>query len=256
YHHMLVEHEKMNQQLEAAHAIQESFMPQDFPQCLRGRFSVWALNRPARILGGDFYDFFEFKDTDELGLVIGDVSGKGIPAALYMARLVSDLRFNCFMAQTPANCLQAMNHNLSIQTRRGMFVTLLYLILQNATGRLKITNAGHLPLIWFHRATGKAELIQHSSGIPLAVLPEAEFDTRSIQLAHGDGVLMFTDGIIEAKNGVGEHFSMTRLMQSFEKIWQTPEELLDGIADDLAVFSQDTPQHDDMTMVAFTWHRG
>ncbi|MDZ7262629.1 MAG: PP2C family protein-serine/threonine phosphatase, partial [candidate division KSB1 bacterium] len=252
-HRQMLDKQKLEQQLESAFSIQQSFMPQTFPRCSQGRFTVWARYLPATSVGGDFYDFIEFED-DQLGVVIGDVSGKGIPAALYMARLVSDFRFHSQLERDPARTLKAINELLVARSRRGMFVTLQYLILEPATGNLKITNAGHLPPVWLHQNGQRVELLDDIDGAPLGIKVGLSFHSRELNLSHGDSILLFTDGIIEARNKRGNRFSMKQLLQISRGNWQDPQRLVDTIIGSVSEFSQGVPQHDDITVVALTWH--
>ncbi|MCI0515004.1 serine/threonine-protein phosphatase, partial [candidate division KSB1 bacterium] len=252
-HRYLLEKQKLEQQLEAAYSIQQSFMPQTFPQSSEGAFSVWATNLPAKSIGGDFYDFIEFTPQPKLGIMIGDVSGKGIPAALYMARLVSDLRFYSLSEKTPAACLSAVNNTLATRSRRGMFVTLVYLLLDLESGKLQITNGGHLPPIWYHHTTGQIEMLEHLEGIPLGISRMATFQATEIQLAPGDSLVLFTDGVIEAKNKRGMQFSRTGLIEALHTRWESPKALVTHLIKRVLHFSQGMAQHDDITIVAFTW---
>ncbi len=252
-HRYLLEKQKLEQQLEAAYSIQQSFMPQTFPQSSEGAFSVWATNLPAKSIGGDFYDFIEFTPQPKLGIMIGDVSGKGIPAALYMARLVSDLRFYSLSEKTPAACLSAVNNTLATRSRRGMFVTLVYLLLDLESGKLQITNGGHLSPIWYHHTTGQIEMLEHLEGIPLGISRMATFQATEIQLAPGDSLVLFTDGVIEAKNKRGMQFSRTGLIEALHTRWESPKALVTHLIKRVLHFSQGMAQHDDITIVAFTW---
>lgn len=251
-HQYMLEQQRLNQQLEAAHTIQQSFMPQTFPQSPENKFEVFGKNIPATSVGGDLFDFFEL-DYQRLGLVIGDVSGKGIPAALYMARLVSDLRYYSHLYKDPVDTVAAINELLLERSRRGMFVTLQYIVLDSQTGHLSIVNGGHLPPLWIHSQQKTIEWINSSSGIPLGIAPEVSFNRLDIKLQSRDFIIMLTDGIIEAKNYQGQLFSMKKLETLANNQWLTPTELVQSIINSVLTFSQGIPQHDDITILALKW---
>lgn len=253
-HQHLMEKQKLEQQLEAAYFIQQSFMPQSFPQSVEGQYSVWARNLPAKSIGGDFYDFIEFPDKNRLGVIIGDVSGKGIPAALYMARLVSDFRFFSLSENDISVCLERVNNSLVNRSRRGMFVTVSYLMLEANSGKVTFANAGHLPLIWYHYTEKKAEFVSGTDGVPLGILKDANFEACEIQLSPGDYLILFTDGVIEAKNKTGIQFSLQRVLDCLTDCWESPRELVEHILKEVVRFSKSAPQHDDITVVSFRWH--
>ncbi|MBN1351731.1 SpoIIE family protein phosphatase [candidate division KSB1 bacterium] len=252
-HRYLIEKQRLDQQLESAHAIQQSFMPQAFPQSPEGAYSVWAKNIPAISVGGDFYDFIEF-DAKKLGIVIGDVSGKGIPAALFMARLVSDFRFFTQSEKRPEDTMSAMNNCLAERSLQGMFVTLSYLLLDIQTGELTIADGGHLPPIWVHHRQAYAETIDQLDCIPLGIQRDASFSSSTIQLEHGDSVILVTDGVIEAKNKRGEQLSMKGLLDIDHVDSNDTRQVVTTIIDATLSFSRGTRQHDDITVVCLTWN--
>jgi len=252
-HRYLIEKQRLEQQLESAYTIQQSFMPQTFPESPDSTFSVWAKNVPATSVGGDFYDFLEIGST-KLGMVIGDVSGKGIPAALFMARMVSDIRFYSQSEKDLGKTLYAVNNVLVDRSRQGMFVTLAYLLLDIETGQVFITDGGHLPPIWFHRKTNQPQLINSTGGIPLGIQKDISFDTTQIQLEHGDSIIMYTDGVLEAKNRHAQQFSMHKLLELIDGKWDDPKQLVNNIITHTLTFSKGVPQHDDITVLCAIWH--
>lgn len=251
-HRFMLDQERMQQQLESAHTIQQSFMPQSFPHAKDDHFLLHARNIPAIAVGGDLFDFIEI-DANRLGLVIGDVSGKGIPAALYMARLISDLRYYSHIHECPIDLMRTINSILFERGRHGMFVTLIYLLLNRHTGELTITNGGHLPPLWFQQATQSFRVVNGASGIPLGIMPEIELSEQVIQLRPGDHLLLYTDGIIEAKNARGKMFSRQRLEEVSNQAWNDPQRLIDEIIKQIKKFSRNVSQHDDITLVAIKW---
>ncbi len=252
-HQSLLDQQKFRQELEAARIIQESFIPQNAPSCPNNRFQISARSMPASSVGGDLYDFIEF-GADKLGIVIGDVSGKGIPAALYMARLISDFRFHTQIEEAPENTFFAVNNLLVERGRRGMFVTLLYLVLDANTGEVTILNAGHVPVLHINGETFQSRAIDKKVGVPLGILANAEFQTHRLQLQPKDKLVCFTDGLIEAKNDAGERYSLSRLLRQLKKGWKSPEDAVKKTISEIEAFAGKTPQHDDLTVVALEWN--
>lgn len=251
-HKIMLEKQKLEQQLEAARIIQESFLPQTFPVCSTNRFQVWAKSLPATSIGGDFYDFIEF-DPDTLGVVIGDVSGKGIPAALYMARLVSDFRFHTRIEKDPAQTLATINDLLVERGRRGMFVTLQYLVLDIPSGEAQVVTAGHLPILRIRKDPLRCEPIEANGGVPLGIVGGAAFDVHRFHLEHGEYLICFTDGIIEAKNRSKQQYTLERLMRNLCAEWESPEEIIENLIISVENFSRGMAQFDDLTVVALKW---
>ena len=251
-HRYMLEQQRLQQQLESAHSIQQSFMPQAFPQADSDQFLLYGENIPATSVGGDLFDFIEI-DSDRLGVVIGDVSGKGIPAALYMARLISDVRYYCHIEKQSADLMRTINSILLERSHQGMFVTLIYMVLDRQSGKLTITNAGHLPPLWYQKDVNSCLAIDHSAGIPLGILPQAAFTEQVIQLQAGDLILLYTDGVTEAKNNRGKMFSLHRLEEIFTNPWQHPRNLIEETVKQVRKFSRNISQHDDITLVAIKW---
>ncbi len=170
-HKSLMEKQRLVKDMEFARTVQESFLPQHAPRCRAYKFS--AHYTPAQEVGGDFYDFIRL-DRGRTGIVIGDVSGKGVPAALYMAKLGSDLRTLAFTEGDPAAALTKLNDLLAERSRRGMFATLLYIELDGETGRLTMANAGHLPPL-IKKADGSVRKLPTAGSAPLGILAACSF---------------------------------------------------------------------------------
>ncbi|NOZ57294.1 MAG: SpoIIE family protein phosphatase [Calditrichaeota bacterium] len=251
-HKAMLERERLMQQLEAAKVIQESFLPRHLPVCPRHRYEVAAYYEPARAIGGDLYDFVRL-DEDRLGIVFGDVSGKGVPAALFMARLISDLHFHAKSGVTPDLTVKRVNEQLVERSQRGMFVTLVYAILNAATGEFTFANAGHLPLLRVQNRTGKVETISEPVGIPLGVRAEADYKLGKLQLEHGDLVVLLTDGVTEARDPERRLFTLPNLIRELEGHWDTPQRLVDHVLSLLGRFRRGSQQTDDITLVALKW---
>jgi len=251
-HRYMLEQQRLQQQLESAHSIQQSFMPQTFPHSDEDKFLLYGKNIPATSVGGDLFDFIEI-DSNRLGFVIGDVSGKGIPAALYMARLISDLRYYCHITERPVDLMQTINSVLFDRSRQGMFVTLIYMVLDTKNGQLTITNGGHLPPLWYQNLTNSCMVVNDSSAIPLGILPDVKFTEQVIRLRPGDQILLYTDGVTEAKNLQGKMFSMRRLEDIFANPWHHPQVLIEEIVKQIRKFNRNISQHDDITLMAIKW---
>ena len=239
----LIEKEKMERELEVARKIQESILPKQLPS-LPG-WQTAAFWRPARAVSGDFYDFIPFPDG-QLGLVVGDVTGKGVPAAMVMAITRSVIHAVVKQAGSPSQILAEVNDLLCQDMTPGMFVTCLFTVLDPISGRLRLANAGHdMP---FHRtADGLLEL--KARGMPLGIFPGSSYEEIETTLSVGDGLLMCSDGLVEAHNPQGEMFDIHRLS---EVLVSQPFEagIIDFLMESLAEFTgPGWEQEDDVTLV-------
>jgi sigma-B regulation protein RsbU (phosphoserine phosphatase) len=212
---------------------------------------VEAKSIPASAVGGDFYDFLSL-DADRLTATIGDVSGKGVPAALFMAKLISDLRFAGQKLGSPEAILSDVNLNLTTQTRRGMFVSAQYLLLDAETGEARVSNGGHVPFLWYHRGTGEAE-VDLEGGPPLGILPDATYPETVLSLEHGDSLILLTDGLVECTNESGEAFGFPRLVEVVEASGRTVSLLVQAILRAVEAFTAEGRRHDDITLVQVVW---
>ncbi|MFQ5707464.1 MAG: PP2C family protein-serine/threonine phosphatase [bacterium] len=251
-YHLELEKQKLEQQLQAAKVIQQSFMPENFPSSEDQQFEVAAQTTPATAVGGDFYDFIEF-DKDTLGVTVGDVSGKGIPAALFMARLVSDFRLYTQVYQDPAQVMEILNNTLSERSRQGMFVTFQYGVLNASEGRFAFANAGHIPFIRVSPLDNKVELLNHSKGVPLGIVSGFSYGQSEVRLKKGDRIIMITDGVIEAKNKTGQPYSLERVLEFLTPAKKSVEAMVDALMQEIHRFSAGSPQHDDITIVGLKW---
>ena len=251
-HRVLLERERIQQQLESAQVIQQSFLPQSFPKCENNRFETWAAYKAAKSIGGDFYDFLML-DENHLAIVIGDVCGKGIPAALYMARVLSDFRFFTQL-NNPSETVSRLNKQLVERSRNGMFVTLAYAVLNAKTGLITYVNAGHGPMLRINHLGNKVDIIGLAKEIPLAIREESIYQQESFQLEHGDYLVLFTDGISEARNIQGEQMSLEILADIIAKPWESPKMLTEFVLNKVLKLSKNSTQHDDLTLVAIRWN--
>ena len=211
-----------------------------------------AKSIPASAVGGDFYDFLPL-DSDRITAAIGDVSGKGVPAALFMAKLIGDLRFAGQKLGSPEAILTDLNLELTTQKRRGMFVSAQYLLLHAGTGEARVSNGGHVPFLWYHRQTGEAEVVDLEGGPPLGILPDAAYPETVLTLAHGDSLILITDGLLECSNAFGEAFGFPRLVEVVEASARTEPALIQPILRAVEVFTAEGRRHDDLTLVQVTW---
>jgi len=246
-HRSLMEKQRLMKDMEFARTVQESFLPQQAPEIANYRFS--AHYTPAQEVGGDFYDFIRL-ERERTGIVIGDVSGKGVPAALYMAKLGSDLRTLAFTERDPAAALRQLNTILVERSRRGMFATLLYLELDSAAGIVTLSNAGHLPPL-VRKAGGAVVKLSGAGGAPLGILGGIQFGQETKTLEPGDLVVLYTDGIIEAMNAADEQYGYERFEEIVRAGPSDPHAVKSAILADLNRFTGLSPQHDDMTLVCF-----
>jgi predicted ester cyclase len=200
------ERERIDQELQVARQIQQALLPKATPE-LDG-WEVAAYYKPAREVGGDFYDFLELPDG-RLGLVVGDATGKGMPAALVMATTRGMLRAVAQPLDSPGKVLTRVNDALYPDIPSTMFVTCLYAILEPESGSLRYANAGHdLPYLR-HHGEGATEL--RATGMPLGLMPEMSYEEKEAILREGDCVLFYSDGLVEAHEPRGEMFGFPRL---------------------------------------------
>jgi serine phosphatase RsbU (regulator of sigma subunit)/anti-sigma regulatory factor (Ser/Thr protein kinase) len=236
------ERERMEQELQVARLIQQTLLPKELPE-LPG-WQVTAYYQPARAVGGDFYDFFSFEDG-RLGLVIGDVTDKGIPAALVMATTRSILRSAAQRLVSPGTALEHANDLLYPDIPEKMFVTCFYAILDPTTGRLHYANAGHdLP----YRRHGDSVSELRATGMPLGCMPGMRYEEQETILEPGDSVLLYSDGLAEAHNPQREMFGFPRLMALLGHI--SDSQVIDFLLHELATFTgPEWEQEDDVTLV-------
>ena len=245
-HDRLLRRQRIEQDLQFAKRIQQSFLPQHVPDIPDLDIRDWY--RSAQEVGGDFYDFIKLPDN-RLGIVIGDVSGKGVPAALFMAKLTSDVRYFAMSYPDAASTVEHLNNQLVEGQAEDLFVTLLYMCLDISTKRLTIANAGHLPPLVRKGKTGTIERIEGAVNYPLGVLPEAGYEQEEYQLESGDAMAIFTDGIIEAMDKEKNQYGFERLEAAMARDFPDVASLGQGVLDDIRRFVGDTPQSDDLTLV-------
>lgn len=240
------ERERMARELELAKGIQQSFLPSSIPK-IEGA-DLAAINLPAMEVGGDFYDFIPItKDT--WGLAIADVSGKGVPAALFMALSRTLLRASATRNPTPVDAIVRANRLIAEDARSGMFVTLFYALLDAKNHRLVYVNAGHNPPLLFPK-DGKTVKLLKAEGIPLGVRDDMELQEQQVILEPGDVVVLYTDGVTEAMNENEDFFGDDRLADVVrENAVKSAQEILDAIRNAVLAFAGERPQYDDITLM-------
>jgi sigma-B regulation protein RsbU (phosphoserine phosphatase) len=238
--------ERTEYEMETAKKIQQSILPGSPPQ-IEG-FELAALNLPARQVGGDFYDFILVPD-DKFGLVIADVSGKGIPAALFMALSRTVVRANVSDNLSIHEAIQRANSIISQEAKSGMFVTLFYAVLDQRRQLLRYVNAGHNPPLVL-RGNDETIFSLKAKGVALGVIDSIELEEKELQLASNDIVVFYTDGITEAVNANEEMFGEARLIEVIKHNASEPVQvLIDTIKDEVFTFAHGQPQYDDFTLV-------
>jgi serine phosphatase RsbU (regulator of sigma subunit) len=238
---------RIDQDLRTAQALQAAILPTDFsPYPETG---IAASMRPALEVGGDFYDVFRI-ESGQLGLVIADVSGKGVAAAFFMAVTRTMLRSVALGGSTPADCIAQVNEAICRENPIDMFVTALYAELDETSGDVVLVNAGHCEPIVVS-ADSKPRVVRRSGNPPLGVMPAQVFTERRLTLAPGEMLFLYTDGLTEAFNREGDLFRVQRLMEIAERRASgSPQDLMLAVIDGVESFSAGTVQADDMTCLA------
>lgn len=234
---------RARQELQVASDIQSSFLPE---KLLSGEFcEVAVLYQPALSVGGDFYDFFRVND-DVVCAVVGDVSGKGVPAALLMAQTLTQIRLLSKYCANPQEVLESTNQALSAQRTNGLFVTAICAFHDHRKRQMVISNAGHHdPLIVSKNGT---RFVKTRTGIPLGVMSESVYPMETIAVVPGESVVFYSDGLPEARNLRGEEIGLETLMPKLAEKSVCAKAMIDLISAELAAFTGDAPQHDDLTV--------
>jgi len=240
-------------ELNVASRIQQGILPAKFPPFPdRADIEIYAAMHAARSVGGDFFDFF-FLDKNRLAFVIGDVSGKGIPASIFMAVSSTLLRATALQAATAGECVQYMNGVLNKQSDGSMFVTLFYGILHTSTGELEYCIGGHNPPYLFSR-TGEIRPLSEPSGLIVGIIDGAEYETGRTNLQPGDSILLYTDGVTEANDSQQNEFGEERVREWLRlNSAATMEHLVTGLIAEVKNFAANTPQSDDITALSLRY---
>lgn len=247
------EKERIGAELNLAKQIQTSMLPQEFPPFPeRDEFDIYASMNPAREVGGDFYDYF-MTDDDHLWLVIADVSGKGIPAALFMMISMIILRIHAKTGSSPAEVLAKANESICSRNTAEMFVTVWIGVLEISTGKIAAANAGHeYPAI--KHGDGKFELIKDKHGLVAGGMEGAKYTEYEIDLEPGSKVFVYTDGVPEATAEDKEMFGTDRMIDALNNDSEaSPEDILKNVRRAVDDFVQDAEQFDDLTMLCIEY---
>ena len=244
---------RIEKDLAMAKAIQTNALPSRFPPYpdLVDRIDIFARMITAKEVGGDFYDFF-FCGPNRLALVIADVSGKGVPAALFMMRAKVTIQSHLKSGLGIVEAVEKTNHRLSTHNDAGMFVTAWIGIVDLTTGELEYVNAGHNPPL-LKRVAGSVEYLKARSGLALAAMDGVSYRRQSLTLGPGDGLLLYTDGVTEAQNGAGAFYGEERLIRTMRTLLgaRDAETVIGGVQKDVEIFAGGTEQADDITFLGF-----
>jgi serine phosphatase RsbU (regulator of sigma subunit)/integral membrane sensor domain MASE1 len=246
--------ERIESELKIAYDIQMGILPKIFPPFPdRTEFDIYATLEPAREVGGDFYDFF-FMDDTHLCFAMGDASGKGVPAALFMAVTKTLIKSTATEGLTPEKVLSRVNRDLSQDNPSLMFVTLFLGILNIQTGEVQFSNGGHNPP-YLLRADGDTKPLEFTNGMALGVVEDFSYESKKILLQGGDTVFLYTDGVTEAMNSDADFFTDERLEQTLEQLkGKDTTNMIHHIRSKVDSFSEGTPQSDDITMLALRFN--
>ncbi len=243
-----LEKARMEKELQMARRVQASLLPAELPR-LEG-WDCAAEWFPAREVAGDYYDII-FDKTGEIGLVVGDVTDKGLPAALFMVFSRSTMRALIGRAATQAEEIATINRVICTESTEGLYITLIYARLEPTTGRLVYVNAGHNPGLHYQAATKTLEYL-NPTGIPMGIDEEVQYEQKEIHLNPGDFLFLYTDGIPDAINAAHQEFGMQRLEQVvLENTARSARELLNAVESAVKAFIGSMVPFDDITMMIF-----
>ncbi len=240
--------------LNVAREIQHTILPKKFPPYPEIKsFDIYAIMNVAKYIGGDFYDFFRI-DNDRLGFVVADVSGKGVPAAIFMAISRTVVRAIALTESSAAKCMFRSNNLLCQESVNDMFVTVFYGILNINTGLVTYSNAGHNPPVLIAE-DGTVSQVPLTNDLVLGVIKDKPYHEKEIQLKPGDSLFLYTDGVTEAMNNANELYGEDRLIQNCRKLTgDSPQELVEKISISVGDFSAGAVQSDDITILAIRYN--
>ncbi|MCF0196895.1 MAG: SpoIIE family protein phosphatase [Bacteroidaceae bacterium] len=250
----LEEHKELNDihsDLEAAKSIQQAIVPHVFPPFsdMTDRVDIFAHMQPAKDVGGDFYDLFKI-DNDHVGFVMADVSGKGIPAAIFMAVSRTILRTKGISSLNAAEVVEQSNDMISYDSVNNMFVTVFYGIINVTTGDVQYVNAGHNPPYILH-ADGSISTVERTGGMALGLMEGIPFKCKTFTMSPGDMLICYTDGVTEAFNEAYEEYGEERFEKLLPSIvGKSAEETCEAIKESVHEYAGEAPQSDDITMMA------
>ena len=249
------EKERISTELHMANRIQEAMLPHIFPPFPdRKEFDIYATMDPARDVGGDFYDFF-LVDPDHLCVVMADVSGKGIPAALFMMISKTILQNCAMLGQSAGAVLEKTNEALCANNQAEMFVTVWVGILEISTGKMTCANAGHeYPVMYTKEDSREFELIKDRHGFVVGGMEHTRYREYELQMKPGDKLFVYTDGLPEATDAEGQMFTTEKMVETLNTVAHgSPKEVLRTVKDAVNAFVGDAEQFDDLTMLCLEY---
>lgn len=243
----IIEKEKLEHELLVAQGIQMSILPQSLPQLMGYDFGARIV--PARAVGGDFYDLIKLNE-EKVGIVVGDVAGKGVPAAIYMAQTHALVHVAANLVSTPGDVLRRVNCQLMTMGAPSLWVTVLYGVLNTGSGQFTYARAGHeLPLVGGDG--GEVWFAPLGVGQPLGLLEEPAIEERTVSIPPGGSLLLYSDGVVDARDLGGQEFGRERLLQSFTEVVAYPaQELCDILWQTVTAHQGECEQFDDVTVVS------
>lgn len=239
----------LEQELNVATRIQQAMLPDVFPE--KSEVTLYATMHAAKEIGGDFYDFFSL-DENRLGFVLGDVSGKGVPAALLMSMTRILVKSSAQVNLSPAETIAKANAHLCDDTKGNEFVTLFYGVLDISSGLLRFCNAGHPPPYHLTPSSAPAEL-PLVGGMIIGVNREAEYETGEIQLLPGQSLVLYSDGVTEAMDHAKQQYGESRLLEALALAATNPTERVDQVLTHVRAFCEGSDQSDDITVLALRY---
>lgn len=238
--------ELIENELKIASQIQQSFLPASLPNVKGIELAVYM--KPAKAVGGDLYNFISLPG-DKLGVMVGDVSGKGAPAALFMAKTVSEFKFFARDREDPALVLGLLNDSISSESTGGLFVTLTYAIFDRKSKKLLFSNGGHLPMVLV-KPGQESRMLSSEEGMPIGVAGGVAFSNSEVVLEEGDCLALYSDGISEARNRKKEEYGIPALQERMRSSSLfSARQILDDSIGDITRFMGKADQHDDMTLI-------
>jgi len=245
-----IEKERLEQELKVAHDAQMKLLPKCMPEI--SGLDIDAICVTANDVGGDYYDLFVF-DGDSIGIVVGDVSGKGAEAAFYMAEVKGIIKSLSQVYRSPKEVLTRANELIFDSLERKVFISLIYAVIDKTKNELVFSRAGHCPLLLYHNMNGGVEFIEpHGIGVGLTrgELFSQITEEKRVPLSSGDALLFFTDGVVEARNREQKEFEEENLMRTFENLIQfNSTEIKNQLVAEVRAFTGTAKTHDDLTMV-------
>ena len=246
-HARLLQRQLVDKDMALANKVQQSFLPSEPPD-VEG-YAFWHCYSPALEVGGDYFGYLDLV-PGYVGIAAGDVSGKGVSAALFMARVSGEVRYRAAGLKRPGQILELLNQVLVEDAKEGMFITLVLCVVETSTRLLRVANAGHhAPLV--RGLSGSVVELELPANYPLGVVPDAEFPECAFYLDPGDTVMLYTDGVNEAENAALEQYGEDQLRQTIADSKGRPRDVADSVLDSVKGFIGDRAQNDDITIVCF-----